>query len=247
MDGSSRLSARERTRLLEQLHTRYGQSQSRWQRLTYQRKRWSWILVIGGAKLLKRSVDIVGSLLFLVLFSPLMLGVAALIKATDRGPVLYSSQRVGKWGKEFIFPKFRSMRVDADKHWEALKKSMDLDDSARFKMKQDPRVTWIGRIIRKFSIDELPQLWCVLKGEMTLVGPRPPLPKEVGQYSLQERRRLDITPGLTGLWQVSGRSDLPFDKQVMLDVEYIQSQSIWLDFKILLKTVPAVIFGRGAY
>jgi lipopolysaccharide/colanic/teichoic acid biosynthesis glycosyltransferase len=114
-------------------------------------------------------------------------------------------------------------------------------------MKNDPRITWIGAILRKTSLDELPQLWCVLKGEMSLVGPRPPLPDEVARYTLAERRRLDIVPGMTGIWQVSGRADVPFERQVKLDVQYIQSQSFWLDFKILLKTIPAVIMGRGAY
>ena len=116
-----------------------------------------------------------------------------------------------------------------------------------FKMKKDPRITWIGRIIRKLSIDELPQLWCVLKGDMSLVGPRPPVPSEVEKYTLSDRRRLDIKPGLTCIWQVSGRGDIPFKEQVKLDVQYIESQSIWLDIKIILLTVPAVLTGKGAY
>jgi lipopolysaccharide/colanic/teichoic acid biosynthesis glycosyltransferase len=114
-------------------------------------------------------------------------------------------------------------------------------------MKRDPRVTRLGRVIRKLSIDELPQLWCVLKGDMSLVGPRPPLPGEVAQYSLADRRRLDVAPGLTGFWQVGGRGDVGFERQVELDVAYIESQSLWLDVKLLLRTVPAVILGRGAY
>jgi lipopolysaccharide/colanic/teichoic acid biosynthesis glycosyltransferase len=120
-------------------------------------------------------------------------------------------------------------------------------EGVTFKMKKDPRVTWIGGIIRKLSIDELPQLWCVLKGDMSLVGPRPPVPREVAQYSLADRRRLDVTPGLTCIWQVSGRGDIPFPQQVELDVQYIQSQSFWLDIKLLLKTIPAVLLGKGAY
>ena len=116
-----------------------------------------------------------------------------------------------------------------------------------FKMKRDPRVTWIGRIIRKLSIDELPQLWCVLKGDMSLVGPRPPVPREVALYTLADRRRLDAVPGLTCIWQVSGRGDIPFPQQVQLDVDYIESQSFWLDVKLLLATVPAVLLGKGAY
>jgi lipopolysaccharide/colanic/teichoic acid biosynthesis glycosyltransferase len=114
-------------------------------------------------------------------------------------------------------------------------------------MRKDPRLTWIGRIIRKLSIDELPQLWCVLKGQMTLVGPRPPVPREVAHYTLVQRRRLDVTPGLTCIWQVSGRSNIPFPRQVELDVQYIESQSLWLDFKLLAQTVPAVLLGRGAF
>jgi lipopolysaccharide/colanic/teichoic acid biosynthesis glycosyltransferase len=120
-------------------------------------------------------------------------------------------------------------------------------DCVTFKMKRDPRVTWIGRIIRKLSIDELPQLWCVFKGEMSLVGPRPPVPGEVARYSLADRRRLDVVPGLTCIWQVSGRGDIPFPEQVKLDVDYIESQNLWLDLKLLLQTVPAVLLGRGAY
>jgi len=114
-------------------------------------------------------------------------------------------------------------------------------------MKQDPRITRIGRFIRKFSIDELPQLWCVFIGQMSLVGPRPPIPKEVAIYTLADRRRLDVIPGLTCIWQVSGRSDIPFPEQVKLDVEYIESQSFWVDIKILLMTIPAVLIGKGAY
>ena len=123
----------------------------------------------------------------------------------------------------------------------------DLKEGVTFKIKRDPRITWIGRILRKTSMDELPQLWCVLKGEMSLVGPRPPLPEEVSLYILQDRSRLDVTPGLTCIWQVSGRSEIPFSSQVKLDREYIESQSFWLDLKLLLKTIPAVILGRGAY
>ena len=123
----------------------------------------------------------------------------------------------------------------------------DHEDSITFKMKRDPRITWIGRIIRKLSIDELPQLWCVLRGDMSLVGPRPPLPSEVEQYSLSDRRRLEVIPGLTCIWQVSGRGDIPFAEQVELDAQYIESQSLWLDILLLLKTVPAVLLGRGAY
>lgn len=242
-----RLNQRERELLLHQLHDKYSSSGTPWQRLIYMRKKYSWLLVVGGTRLIKRLTDIIGGLTLLLALSPVMLIVAIIIKGTDGGPIFYVSHRVGKWGQEFLFPKFRSMRVHADKEWEELRTQSDHENSHTFKMRRDPRITWIGAIIRKLSIDELPQLWCVLKGEMTLVGPRPPLPEEVARYSLNERRRLDHTPGLTGLWQVSGRSNLAFEQQLQLDLEYIESQSVWLDCKILLKTVPAVILGKGAY
>jgi lipopolysaccharide/colanic/teichoic acid biosynthesis glycosyltransferase len=195
----------------------------------------------------KRALDVVGSLALLLALSPLFLLVAILIKTHDRGPVLFWQKRVGRWGQTFWFPKFRSMVVNA----EALKRQLltqnDHGDCVTFKMKRDPRITWIGRIIRKLSIDELPQLWCVLKGEMSLVGPRPPVPQEVAKYTLKDRRRLDVTPGLTCLWQINGRGDIPFARQVELDVEYIETQSLRTDVCILLKTVPAVLLGRGAY
>jgi lipopolysaccharide/colanic/teichoic acid biosynthesis glycosyltransferase len=183
----------------------------------------------------------------LVALSPLFAVVAALIKLNDRGDVLFWQTRVGKWGAEFPFPKFRSMVSNAEGLKDALLAQNQHDDSKTFKMKRDPRITWIGRIIRKLSIDELPQLWCVLTGQMSLVGPRPPLPKEVACYTLSDRRRLDVTPGLTCIWQVSGRSNIPFPRQVELDVEYINSRSILTDLRILLMTVPAVVLGKGAY
>ena len=183
-----------------------------------------------------------------MLLSPLFLIVAVCIKATDGGPVLFWQQRVGKWGREFPFPKFRSMVMNA----EALKATLLAGNDhgsagVTFKMKQDPRVTWIGRLIRRASIDELPQLWCVLKGEMSLVGPRPPVPREVALYTLADRRRLDVMPGLTCFWQVNGRGEIPFDRQVQLDVDYIESRSLWVDLKLLAQTIPAVFFGKGAY
>jgi lipopolysaccharide/colanic/teichoic acid biosynthesis glycosyltransferase len=176
-----------------------------------------------------------------------MLLTALLIKLTDRGPVLFWQARVGKWGRVFPFPKFRSMVVDAEARQKELMSDNQHGDGVTFKIRRDPRVTWIGRIIRKTSIDELPQLWCVLKGDMSLVGPRPPLEKEVARYTLADRRRLDATPGITCIWQVSGRSDIPFPQQVELDVEYIEKQSIGEDLRLLIKTIPAVITGRGAY
>jgi lipopolysaccharide/colanic/teichoic acid biosynthesis glycosyltransferase len=216
-------------------------------RLRFLRKKYLWLLACGGARFFKRALDVVVAATLLVLLAPMLALVALLIKLRDGGPVLYWQMRVGRWGREFAFPKFRSMVPNADKLLDQLLSHNDHKEGVTFKMRRDPRLTWIGRVIRKLSIDELPQLWCVLRGQMTLVGPRPPVPREVGQYTLAQRRRLDVTPGLTCLWQVSGRSNLPFPRQVELDVQYIESQSMWLDLVILLKTVPAVLLGRGAF
>lgn len=199
----------------------------------------------------KRLVDIVGSLLFLALLAPLLVVVAVLVKGTDGGPILFWQRRVGFRGREFWFPKFRSMMPNANR---LVRMLGDRNGHAKgdkndvtFKMKDDPRLTWIGAILRKFSVDEMPQFWCVLKGDMSLVGPRPPLPTEVARYSPADRRRLDITPGLTCIWQVSGRGDVPFPRQVEMDVEYIERQSFWFDLKLMALTIPAVLRGRGAY
>jgi lipopolysaccharide/colanic/teichoic acid biosynthesis glycosyltransferase len=208
---------------------------------------YSWDLAIGSAKLVKRSFDILASGVALILLSPLFLIVAFLIKRHDGGLILFWQKRVGRWGREFAFPKFRSMRIDAEQLKDALLAENDHQNGITFKMKRDPRVTPIGRFIRKVSIDELPQLWCVLIGDMSIVGPRPPVPREVALYTLADRRRLEVTPGLTCIWQVSGRGDIPFDRQVELDVQYIQSKSLWLDLILIFKTIPAVLTGRGAY
>jgi lipopolysaccharide/colanic/teichoic acid biosynthesis glycosyltransferase len=218
------------------------------QRFRYWRKKYAWLLIVGGTRFIKRFIDFAAALAGMVVLAPLFLAVALAIKLTDRGPVLFWQTRVGQYGREFPFPKFRSMVTNA----EALKDTLLAQnqhggEGVTFKMKRDPRITWIGRIIRKLSIDELPQLWNVLIGDMSLVGPRPPVPREVALYTLLDRRRLDVIPGLTCIWQVSGRSDIPFDKQVELDVQYIQSQSLWLDIKLLFLTVPAVLLGKGAY
>ena len=239
-----------RLEMIEELYQRYGRQTggtSLARRLRFWRKKYAWAAVVGSAVFLKRFIDIAVSGAMLVALSPLFLAVAAAIKLTDGGPVLFWQTRVGRWGREFAFPKFRSMVVDAEKLKDAILEQSHHQDSITFKMKRDPRVTWIGRIIRKVSIDELPQLWNVLKGDMSLVGPRPPVPREVEQYSLSDRRRLDVTPGLTSLWAIAGRGDIPFDRQVDLDVQYIESRSLWLDIKILFKTIPAVLLGRGAY
>jgi lipopolysaccharide/colanic/teichoic acid biosynthesis glycosyltransferase len=243
--------ANHRVLLLEELYRRYGGRRmgtgSVLRRLRFWRKKYAWIVIVGGAKVIKRTVDIVVALLMLVALLPIFLLIAALIKLTDRGPVLFWQARVGRWGREFPFPKFRSMVTNAEKLKDQLLTQSHHKESVTFKMKRDPRVTWIGRFIRKASIDELPQLWCVLMGDMSLVGPRPPVPREVALYTLADRRRLDAVPGLTCFWQVKGRGDIPFPQQVELDVQYIESQSLWLDIKLLFKTVPAVLFGKGAY
>ncbi|QYK14893.1 WecB/TagA/CpsF family glycosyltransferase [Shewanella rhizosphaerae] len=195
----------------------------------------------------KRLLDILGAGILLILLTPLLLLTALLIRLESPGAILYSQQRAGLNNKPFTMWKFRSMYQDAEARLAALKASNEMDGGVLFKMKRDPRITRIGKLIRKASIDELPQLWNVLKGEMSLVGPRPALPSEVSQYSLSDRRRLSVKPGITCIWQVSGRSDIPFDKQVLLDVDYIYQQSLWADIRLLLKTIPAVLFARGAY
>ncbi len=211
------------------------------------RKECAWRMTVSGTRYAKRFIDIVGSLILSILLFPFFLIAAILIKLTDGGPVLFWQTRVGQGGREFFLPKLRSMRMDAEAMKDRLLVHNEWENSVTFKMKNDPRITWIGRILRRFSIDELPQLWCVLKGEMSLVGPRPPIPCEVARYNPEDRRRLAVRPGLTCIWQVSGRSDIPFKKQVELDVQYIESQSVWLDIQILLKTIPAVLLGKGAY
>nr|WP_321306800.1 exopolysaccharide biosynthesis polyprenyl glycosylphosphotransferase [uncultured Sphaerochaeta sp.] len=210
-------------------------------------KRQLWLFVVKATLVFKRLMDIVLALTALVLLSPLFLVVALLIKVTDRGPVFYVQKRVGLHGEEFPFPKFRSMVLNADALKDTLLQQADRAGDVTFKMKKDPRVTPIGRFIRRFSIDELPQLWCVLIGDMSIVGPRPPVPREVALYTQEDRRRLEVKPGLTGIWQVSGRSEIGFKQQVELDVLYIESHGFWLDLKLILKTIPAVLTGKGAY
>lgn len=237
---------RERRELMAELSRRYETGQRR-QRWVYLRKKYFWHLVVGGAAALKRGLDVLVALVSLMWLSPLLLGVAAAIKLQDGGPIFYVARRVGRWGREFPFPKFRSMAIDADKRQAELQAASQHADHRTFKIKRDPRVTRLGRILRRFSIDELPQLLCVLRGDMSLVGPRPPTPNEVADYRLADRRRLHVTPGLTGLWQVSGRGDVGFDEMVELDLDYIESRSLLFDLKLLWRTVPAVLLGRGAY
>lgn len=209
----------------------------------------------------KRTLDIIGGILGIILFSPFFIIVPILIKTTSKGPVFFRQERLGQFGKKFYFLKFRSMHVNNDSkiHQEYIKKfikeqgSYDKgngngDKSAVFKIKNDPRVTPVGRFIRKTSLDELPQFFNVLKGEMSLVGPRPPIEYEMDNYALWHRRRvLEAKPGITGLWQVEGRSSTTFDEMVRLDIKYIREQSFLLDIKLLLKTPFVMFTGKGAY
>lgn len=188
----------------------------------------------------KRIVDILGSILGLLICLPVILIVITLIKLEDGGPIIFKQIRVGKDGKEFFIYKFRSMRIDAEKIKSALLSKNEVS-GAMFKMKNDPRITKIGKFIRKTSLDEIPQFVNVLKGDMSLVGPRPPLREEVDSYSKYDKQRLMVTPGISGLWQVSGRSNLSFSEMVELDLKYIQKRSVWLDLKIVLKTIWHII------
>jgi exopolysaccharide biosynthesis polyprenyl glycosylphosphotransferase len=206
----------------------------------------TWVLRTKIVNSLKRLLDIVVSGMALVATSPIFLVTAIAVKLDSPGPVFFKQTRVGKWGVTFGCYKFRSMYIDAEKRKMELIVQNEADGPI-FKIRHDPRITRVGRIIRKLSIDELPQLINVLRGEMSLVGPRPALPHEVARYEFDQLRRLDAMPGITGLQQVSGRSDLSFKRWVELDIQYIAEQSFIKDVEILLKTLPAVITGRGAY
>jgi lipopolysaccharide/colanic/teichoic acid biosynthesis glycosyltransferase len=207
-----------------------------------------WRALVGEVPPAKRAIDVAGAIVLLVALSPLLLVLASVIKFQDGGPMLFWQTRVGRRGRCFGFPKFRSMIVDADSQIDRLlHRNHHSTASITFKDKADPRITRFGRFIRKYSLDELPQLWSVLVGDMSLVGPRPPLPREVDRYTPRDLRRLEVAPGLTCLWQVAGRGDLPFDQQVHLDLHYIDRQSLWLDIVLLLRTPLAVLKGKGAY
>ncbi len=195
----------------------------------------------------KRAMDVGLVSLLLSIVWPIYALVGLLIWMSDPGPLIYTQTRVGRHGRHFRFPKFRSMVMDADKLKDKLLAKNEMTGGITFKMKRDPRVIPIGRVIRKYSLDELPQLWSILRGDLTLVGPRPPVPREVALYSSADRRRLEAVPGLTCIWQVSGRSDIPFPRQVELDVEYLEQRNIILDLRILIATIPAVLTGKGAY
>ncbi len=200
----------------------------------------------GVRRLTKNFFDGVAAGAGLLLLAPALLLIAALVKVTSRGPVLYRQERVGKDGRRFHMLKFRSMVVGADAMVTTLA-AQNEGNGVLFKMRRDPRVTSVGRVLRRYSLDELPQLLNVLRGEMSLVGPRPPLPSEVERYGIDMHRRFLVKPGITGLWQISGRSDLSWDDSVRIDVRYVEGWSLMFDFMILWKTVGAVFRGSGAY
>ncbi len=193
----------------------------------------------------RRVADVLLALAFLVLLSPVLLAIAIGVKLTSPGPVLFRQARCGLHGRRFTFLKFRTMRIDAERLKPLLEPFNEMDGPA-FKMTNDPRVFPFGGFLRRTSLDELPQLWNILRGDMSFVGPRPSVVEEVAQYEPWQRRRLSMKPGLTCLWQVSGRSELTFDEWMRLDLEYIDNWSLWLDVKIALRTIPAVLLGRGA-
>ena len=194
----------------------------------------------------KRALDVVGALVALVLSVPIVAVLAALIRLETRGPIFYRSTRIGRGGRPFTFYKLRSMVKDADRTRHHIE-HMNEADGPVFKIARDPRITRIGRFLRSTSLDEIPQFYNVLVGDMSLVGPRPPIPAEVAQYEPWQLRRLDVRPGITCLWQISGRSRLGFQEWMRLDLEYIRHQSLSLDVRILLRTVPAVLSREGAY
>ncbi|UCB52161.1 MAG: sugar transferase [Candidatus Zixiibacteriota bacterium] len=199
----------------------------------------------GTSLLLKHISDRLFTLIGIVLLSPLMLVLSFLVKLTSKGPVLFKQKRCGLNGRKFTMLKFRTMVENADQMKDLLADKNEMDGPA-FKITDDPRMTKVGHVLRKLSLDELPQLFNVLRGEMSLVGPRPPLPKEVSQYDPWQRRRLSMKPGLTCLWQINGRNNIDFERWMKMDLEYIDNWSLWLDTKILFKTIPAVMLAKGA-
>ncbi|MBU3179823.1 sugar transferase [Clostridium psychrophilum] len=198
-----------------------------------------------GYFILKRIIDILGALCGLLVISPVMIIVAIWIKIDSKGPVFFAQNRVGRNGKKFVMYKFRSMCTDAEVLLGKLKKENEMS-GPMFKMKDDPRITKVGKFVRKTSIDELPQLFNILKGDMSLVGPRPSLPKEVVQFTSFQKRRLVAKPGLTCYWQVNGRSDVSFEQWMKMDVEYIEDRNTWLDITLIFKTVGVLFGDEGA-
>ena len=197
-------------------------------------------------KVAKRAMDLIGASLVLVLLSPLFAALALAVRLDSPGPAIFRQERVGRGGKTFTCFKFRTMVQDAEAQLDTLRDRNDADGPL-FKIRDDPRCTRVGKFLRHFSLDELPQFWNVIRGEMSLIGPRPAIPSEVAQYEPWQRRRLDVAPGISGMWQVSGRSDVGFEEMVLLDIYYIENWSPLLDLRIMLKTIPVVLLGKGAY
>jgi exopolysaccharide biosynthesis polyprenyl glycosylphosphotransferase len=194
----------------------------------------------------KRALDFIIALVSIIVLSPVLMAIAIAIKLDSRGSVFFKQERLGKGTRRFTMIKFRSMYVDGDARIGELA-ALNEATGPLFKMRRDPRITRVGRILRRTSLDELPQLFNVLAGTMSIVGPRPPLPRELAGFDRIQRARLRVLPGLTGLWQVSGRSDLPFEEMVRLDMEYIEKRSLIMDLRIIAMTVPSVVLGVGAY
>ncbi len=197
-------------------------------------------------RLVKRGLDFVAAAAGLLVLSPLLLASAIAIRLESKGPILFRQVRIGRNGRPFRLLKLRSMVADAEQRRAALEQHNEHREGPVFKMTDDPRITRVGRFLRRSSIDELPQLWNVLRGEMSLVGPRPPLAGEVNKYDAWQRRRLSVTPGLTGIWQVSGRNSIGFDQWMRLDLQYIDNWSLGLDLSLIGRTIPVVFTGRGA-
>ena len=214
-------------------------------RARWRRRLWNFTVV--GTYRVKRLLDLVGSGIGIILLSPLFVVIALAVKLTSPGSIIFAQIRVGRDGRHFRFYKFRSMYRDAEARKAQLLSQNQSADGVIFKMKDDPRITPVGKWLRKFSLDELPQLFNVFLGDMSLVGPRPPVPSEVREYTLEDRKRLNVIPGITCIWQVSGRSDIPFHQQVQLDKDYIRHHGLWGDIKLLLQTIPAILTGKGAY
>lgn len=234
----------------QQLVRHYASARTPWGRWRLNflfRLKWVfWLWHLHGGQLAKRGFDIFVSLILLILLVPLFLIIGMLVKCEDGGPIFFAQTRIGQFGREFKMFKIRSMCLDAEAQLQKLISLNRHSEGVTFKIEADPRITKVGRWLRKYSLDELPQMFNVLIGDMSLVGPRPPLPREVKLYSLADRRRLATLPGITCIWQISGRSEINFMGQVKLDLSYIECRSFWVDVKILARTVPAVLSGKGA-
>jgi lipopolysaccharide/colanic/teichoic acid biosynthesis glycosyltransferase len=235
----------------QQLFHRLSAFESAWGRwlllLRLRFLRFVWKANLTSGTRIKRTLDCVISFTALVLLSPIFVLIILAIRTEDGGPALFKQLRVGQNGRVFKIYKFRSMHLNAEARLQELLATNQHRHGITFKLKHDPRITCVGRWLRKLSFDELPQFFNVLIGDMSLVGPRPPIPREVAQYSLADRRRLSAPPGITCIWQISGRAEIDFPQQVELDVLYIETQSLWQDLRILIKTLPAVALGGGAY